>query len=100
MESANDMRRKISDKAGTDDDFRARLLDDPKGAIGDELGVTLPAGFKVEVHEEAANVAHLVLPPSSRLSEADMRQAAGGTEDAYDPSKPQDRHRASTGPDW
>jgi len=47
-----------------------------------ELGVKLPEGFDVEVHEEDGTKAHIVLPPSSRLSEADLRTAAGG-DDAW-----------------
>ena len=47
MESANDMRTKVLGRAGRDEGFRVRLLADPKGAIGDELGVNLPAGLNV-----------------------------------------------------
>ena len=77
MKTPNELRTHLADKAASDADFRARLLDDPEGAIGDELGVTLPAGFKVEVHEEGADVAHIVLPPSSHLSDADLQAVAG-----------------------
>ena len=77
MKTPNELRTHLADKAASDAEFRARLLDDPKGAIGDELGVTLPAGFKVEVHEEGADMAHLVLPPSSHLSDADLQAVAG-----------------------
>lgn len=49
-----------------------------KGAIGDELGVTLPDGFKVAVHEEGADVAHVVLPPSGPLNDADLQAVAAG----------------------
>ena len=78
METARDMRAKIVGKAGADEGFRARLLADPKGAFGDELGVNLPEALAVEVHEESAVTRHLVLPPSSRLSEADLRAVSGG----------------------
>ena len=78
METAKDMRAKVVGKAGTDEGFRARLLADPKGAIGDELGVSLPAGLAVEVHEDDAVTRHLVLPPSSRLSEGDLQAVSGG----------------------
>ena len=78
MKTPSEMRSQIADKAASDAEFHARLLDDPKGAIGDELGVTLPDGLKVEVHEEGADVAHLVLPPASRLSDSDLQAVAGG----------------------
>ena len=78
METPDEMRAKVADKAATDADFRARLVSDPKGAIGQELGVTLPAGLTVKVHEESAETAHLVLPPGSKLNESDLQAVAGG----------------------
>ena len=86
METANEMREKIVGKASEDGDFRARLLSDPKAAIGAELGVTIPDTVTIEVHEEAPETAHLVLPPASRLSEADMRTVGGGSSSDWDPS--------------
>lgn len=77
METPSNMRMKIMDKAGTDEDFRARLLHDPKGTIGQESGITLPASVAIEVHEEDGRTGHLVLPPSSRLSAGDLRHVAG-----------------------
>ncbi len=70
------MRMKIVGKASEDADFRAFLLSDPKGAIGQELGVAIPASLSVQVHEESATTAHLVLPLSSRLSESALQEVA------------------------
>ena len=78
MQTPDEMRAKVADKAATDADFRARLVSDPKGAIGQELGVTLPAGLTVKVHEESAETAHLVLPPGGTLSESDLQAISGG----------------------
>ena len=78
METPNEMRMKIVGKATGDADFRARLLGDPKGAIEQELGVTIPASMSIEVHEERGTTAHLVLPPDSKLSEDDLQAVAGG----------------------
>ena len=86
MQSARDMRMKVVGKAIEDADFRARLMSDPKGVIGAELGVTIPDTMTIEVHEEAPETAHLVLPPESRLSEADMRTAGGGSRSDWDPT--------------
>ena len=74
IESPNEMRLKIVGRATEDPDFRARLLSDPKGTIGQELNVTIPASLSIEVHEENATTAHLVLPPSSRLSESALQE--------------------------
>ena len=65
-------------KAAEDADFRTRLLSDPKGAIGQELGVTMPASLSIEIHEESDATAHLVLPPDSKLSEGDLQAVSGG----------------------
>ena len=72
------MRERLIEKATADETFRARLLADPKNAVQDELGVQVPDGFTIEVHEEAADTSHLVLPPSTQLDEAELNQAAGG----------------------
>ena len=77
METAKEMQARIVDKAMEDADFRARLLSDPKGAVEQELGVTIPASMSIEVHEEGAEAAHLVLPPDGRLSETEMETVAG-----------------------
>ena len=79
METPDEMRTKIVDKATGDAEFRARLLGDPKGALERELGVTIPASLSVEVHEESGETAHLVLPPDSKLTESDLRAVAGGS---------------------
>ena len=78
METSNELREKITDKATHDEDFRARLLSDPKGAVEGELSISIPASMSIKVHEDSATVAHLVLPPSSRLDEGDLQKAAGG----------------------
>ena len=78
METPNEMRMKIVDKATGDVEFRDRLLGDPKAAIEDELGFAVPASLSIEVHEESAATAHLVLPPDSKLSAGDLQAVAGG----------------------
>lgn len=78
MQTPNEMRAKIVGKASEDADFRARLLDDPKAAIGQELGVAVPSSLTIEVHEEGRETAHLVLPLSSHLAEPDLGIVAGG----------------------
>ena len=59
-------------------EFRARLIADPKAAISDETGATIPDGFDVAVHEDSATTAHLVLPPSPVLTEAELAKVGGG----------------------
>ena len=82
MQTENEMRARVVEMAAADDGFRAQLMADPKAALRDALGVSIPDGFRVEVHEEGANVAHLVLPPGARLSESELQQAQAGIGDA------------------
>ena len=76
MMAVGTMRERLIEKATADETFRARLLADPKDAVQDELGVQVPDGFTIEVHEEAADTGHLVLPPSTQLDAAELDQAA------------------------
>ena len=82
----DEMRQRLVARATEDETFRARLLSDPKAAVHEELGLRIPAGFTVEVHEEAADTSHLVLPPFSKLDEAELGQAAGGIYGSADTS--------------
>ena len=77
--SVTELREHLIEKATTDEAFRARLLADPNAAIEEELGVTVPPGFTIKVHEDVEDASHLVLPPAARLAEAEMEQAAGDT---------------------
>ena len=53
------MRERLIAKADADEAFRARLLSDPRAAVNEELGLAIPPGFTIEVHEEAADTSHL-----------------------------------------
>ena len=78
MQTAQEMRTRIIDKAVADADYRAKLLDDPRTAIGGELGVSIPEAFNIHVHEEGTETAHLVLPPSSKLSDRELESVTAG----------------------
>ena len=78
MTTAHEMRERLIAKAAEDETFRDLLLSDPKAAVNEELGVNIPPGYTLKVHEEAADTSHLVLPPPGNLGEADLAQAAGG----------------------
>ena len=78
MITASQIREQLIEKATDNEEFRTRLLDDPQATVEDEFGITFPEGFSVEVHEESATEAHLVLPPVAKLTEADLQGVAGG----------------------
>ncbi len=74
----SEMKTHIIAKAGADEDFRARLIADPKSVIEAELDVSIPEQFAIHVHEDNATGAHLTLPVSERLTEAELAEVAGG----------------------
>ena len=78
MTTATELKTQILSKAAADSEFRARLIADPRAAISAEIGQPIPEGFDVVVHEDSATTAHLALPPSPKLTEAEMEMATGG----------------------
>ena len=78
MKSVSEMRAHLIEKAEMDEAFRTRLVADPKTVVSEEFGVKVPEGFSMTVHEETADSAHLVLPPSPRLSDEALTQVTGG----------------------
>ena len=75
----SEMKDHIMARAVEDDEIREKLLADPKAVISAELGVSIPDNFAIQVHEDSADTAHLVLPLSDKLTEEDLAQVAGGT---------------------
>ena len=66
-------------KALLEPEFRQRLLEDPMAALRDDVGVHLPDGFKLHVHEDnGVDAAHIVLPPASELTAEQMEEVAAG----------------------
>ena len=85
MTTATELKTRILNKADEDGDFRAQLIADPKAAISAETGVTIPEEFDVAVHEDSATTAHLVLPPSPELTEAELEKVSGGGAQTWEP---------------
>lgn len=78
MKTVEEVREGIIRKASENEAFRAELLADPKDAIEKELGVTIPEGFKIGVHQDNLMSINLVLPPAE-LSEADLSAVVAGS---------------------
>jgi hypothetical protein len=57
-----EIERRIVDRAQSDPDFRMRLLDDPRAALGELLGVALPERIEVQVVQERPDMMCVVLP--------------------------------------
>ncbi len=85
--SHDEMRAELIGRAARDASFRAQLIEDPKLAIKDALGIEVPESMSLTVHEDTAMAAHLVLPPMARLSDDDLAGVAAGhamTRSMYD----------------
>ena len=65
-------------RVADDEEFSALLLENPKEAIQRATGMTIPEEFTIQVHEENSMTAHVVLPASDQLTEADLELVAGG----------------------
>ena len=78
--------RSLIQRSLEDEEFRQRLLADPKGTMEQELGSRLPESVEVRAVEETADTIYLVLPSASplgeggELSDQELEQVAGGTE--------------------
>lgn len=78
MDSRDSFVGRLVAKAEEDSGFRARLLANPDSALKEVFGIDVPDGFKVVVHEDDARTAHLVLPATAELTDAQLQRAAGG----------------------
>ncbi len=78
VKTIEEVREEIIRKASENEAFRSELLTNPKAAIEKELGVTIPEGFKIGVHQDNLMSINLVLPPAE-LSEADLNAVVAGS---------------------
>ena len=78
--SRHEVEAKIIARAWTDEAFRERLKADPRGAIADESGITVPQSISIEVLEETPEKAFLVIPSDRvAISDQELEIAGGGT---------------------
>lgn len=78
MKTEKEVRELLIAKAEGDQTFRGLLLDDPRTAVSEITGMTVPEKISLHVHEQSATDLHLVLPPAGKLSLEDMDDVAGG----------------------
>ena len=79
-----EMKERLIAKADESEDFRTRLVADPKSVISAEFGVSIPEGFNVQVYEDSATTTHMVLPMTDRLTEDELAEIAAGVEVNWD----------------
>ena len=78
MQTHDSLLEKLKVKAEEDPDFRKQLLANPTSALTETFNISVPDDFNIVVHEDDARTAHLVLPASAELTDAQLQQAAGG----------------------
>jgi hypothetical protein len=82
--SRAEMEQRLIQRSLEAEDFRQRLLENPRGAIEQELGSRLSEEVEVRVVEESAQTIYLVLPSASPLGEGSeisdqgLEEVAGG----------------------
>lgn len=83
MDTRETLLEKLIAKTEEDTEFRGRLLADPRSALNEAFDIQVPDDFNVVIHEEDSQTAHLVLPASTELTDAQLQQAAGGGCNAF-----------------
>ena len=78
MQSAEEMRALLTDKATNDPDFRELLLSDPKAAVYEAFGIQVPDSFNIVVHESTGTTLHLSLPAGPELNEEQLESISAG----------------------
>ena len=84
MSQQNPVQEQIIAKAMKEEAYRQELLSNPKAAIEGALGISVPAGVTIVVHQDTPTTLHLVLPVRATspaladLSDAELEQAVGG----------------------
>lgn len=71
MSAENTLKQQIIEKAWEDPSFKQQLLDDPKAAVRDAFGVTVPDEIELKVFEETPTEFYLVIPPNPADSDDD-----------------------------
>ena len=79
MKTRTELDAELIARVTDDEDFRARLLENPREVIQEAVGIDIPEDFTFHIHEENSMTAHVVLPSADRLTDADLELVAGGS---------------------
>jgi hypothetical protein len=74
-----ELEAKVVARAWADPGFHERLKADPRAAVQEETGLVVPEGIEIEVLEETAEQAYLVIPVDRvAVSEEELEAVSGG----------------------
>lgn len=82
--SRSELNELIVKEVLSNDNFRKRLLRDPKATLADFIGTEIPENVKMNILVESPEQFYFVLPPGvypeagDELSEKELEQVAGG----------------------
>jgi hypothetical protein len=79
MPNRRELEERLVARAQADDGFRERLKADPRAAVADEAGITVPESVTIEVLEETPEKSYLVIPVErAAMSDEQLDAAVGG----------------------
>lgn len=91
-----DVQSQITKKVWKDAAFKKQLLSAPEATLEKELGLKLPKGIKVHIHEESASQVHLVIPRNPEemaLPDELLEKVAGGKDHGSSPPQCANRNK-------
>jgi hypothetical protein len=89
MSSNSALVQRVVERAMSDQAFRAHLMANPRAAVENELGISIPADLTIRVVEERPTEFYIVLPPkehSGELSDEALAGVAGGASSTWGPN--------------
>jgi broad-specificity NMP kinase len=78
-----ELEARLAARAWADEGFRERLKADPRAAVAEETGVSVPESLEIEVLEETPEKAYLVIPLNRVAISDEELDVAGGAD--YNP---------------
>ena len=73
----------LIEKALSDEPFKKKLIADPLTVFA-EWEIPLPENVKIKVLENSADLIHIVLPETKKLTEEELENTIGGVTNALD----------------
>ena len=73
-----DVESMVAERCWAEPSYRDALVADPRGVLGELIGMESPEAVQVVLHEESLTQIHLTIPAEDMLSDADLELVTGG----------------------